>query len=253
MLRSLEVENFPAFLEARPDFADGLNVIVGRNGTGTTHLLKLPYAATAVSAEEGWKRNGQRPTEALPRTRIAEKLAKVFRPDDRLGRLAPQQKGRSRCEVKLRLSESETSIAFNFASQDKSEVAIDPGLIFVRDSSNGIKELHLYVSRPPNRKIRPDKSSGINTLYEHGAGSRQEQRSALAIDRSPSAWCETAPVFLPTLEPLTVYRRFAPLCETHRPEFEDKWRDTCYLPGSLAMKGVHEPPAEEISSRMFVP
>ena len=125
VLRSLEVRNFTAFPGARLDFAKGLNVIIGENGTGKTHLLKLPYAVMAVSAEEGRKRNGRQPTKAFLQTRIAEKLVNVFRPEGRLGRLAHRQKGRSRCEVKLKFSEPMTSVEFNFASQSRSEVVID--------------------------------------------------------------------------------------------------------------------------------
>ena len=42
VLKTLEVKNFTAFPEAQLDFAEGLNVIIGENGTGKTHLLKLP-------------------------------------------------------------------------------------------------------------------------------------------------------------------------------------------------------------------
>lgn len=125
VLRSLELRNFTAFPKARLDFANGLNVIIGENGTGKTHLLKLPYSVMAVSAEEGRRRNGRQPTKALLQTRLAEKLVSVFRPEDRLGRLARRHKGRSRCEVKLRFSEPGTSVEFNFASQNRSEVVID--------------------------------------------------------------------------------------------------------------------------------
>ena len=180
VLKSLEVRNFTAFQEARLDFAEGLNVIIGENGTGKTHLLKLPYTAMAVNAEEGRKRNGRQPTKAFLRTRLAEKLINVFRPEDRLGRLARRHKGRSRCEVDLRFSESGTSLAFNFASQNKSEVV---------------------------------------------------------IDRSPSVWCETAPVFLPAHELLTIYPRFVSLYETHHLEFDETWRDTCLLLGIADTEG----------------
>ena len=189
VLKTLEVKNFTAFPEARLDFAEGLNVIIGENGTGKTHLLKLPYAVMAVGAEEGRKPNGRRPTKAFLQTRLAEKLVNVFRPEDRLGRLAHRHKGRSRCEVDLRFSEPEASVAFNFASQNKSEVV---------------------------------------------------------IDRSPSAWCETAPVFLPTRELLTVYPGFVSLFETHHLEFDETWRDTCLLLGSPTVKGVHEPTADRL-------
>ena len=48
MLKTLAVKNFTAFPEAQLDFAEGLNVIIGENGTGKTHLLKLPYAAGPI-------------------------------------------------------------------------------------------------------------------------------------------------------------------------------------------------------------
>ena len=116
MLDSLEVKNFTAFPDAKLRFARGLNVIVGENGLGKTHLLKLPYAVMAVSAEEGRKPNGPQPTKALLRTRLAEKLVGVFRPE-RLGRLARRQQGRNRCEVKLAFSEPGTSVGLSFATQ----------------------------------------------------------------------------------------------------------------------------------------
>ena len=48
VLESIEVRNFTVFREARLEFARGLNVIVGENATGKTHLLKLPYSVFAV-------------------------------------------------------------------------------------------------------------------------------------------------------------------------------------------------------------
>ena len=126
MIRSLEVKNFTAFPEAHLDFAKGLNVIVGENATGKTHLLKFLYAVMAVSAEEGRKRDGRQPTKAFLQTRVAEKIVNVFRPDEsRLGRLARRQQSRNRCEVKVNFQQRDTSVGFNFASQNKSEVVID--------------------------------------------------------------------------------------------------------------------------------
>lgn len=42
MLKRLELDNFTAFPQAHLDFASGLNVIVGDNGTGKTHLQPQP-------------------------------------------------------------------------------------------------------------------------------------------------------------------------------------------------------------------
>ncbi len=127
MLKSLEVRNFTVFSEARLDFAKGLNVIVGENGAGKTHLLKLPYAVMAMSAEEGRRRGDSRPpTKSFLQPRIAQKLFNVFRPE-RLGRLALRQRGHSRCEVKVTFSESGTSLGFSFTTRSESEVTIDLG------------------------------------------------------------------------------------------------------------------------------
>ena len=95
MLKSLDITNFTAFQKARLKFAGpGLNVIVGENGTGKTHLLKLPYAVMALASDKSRRRDGRTPTKAFLQTGIAEKLANVFRPEDsHLGRLAHRQQG----------------------------------------------------------------------------------------------------------------------------------------------------------------
>jgi recombinational DNA repair ATPase RecF len=42
-LRLLQLKEFSAFNAAEFDLVDGLNVFVGGNGTGKTHVLKLIY------------------------------------------------------------------------------------------------------------------------------------------------------------------------------------------------------------------
>ena len=48
MLEHLSVKNFTVFVEANFDFGPGLNVVVGTNGTGKSHVLKLGYAMEAA-------------------------------------------------------------------------------------------------------------------------------------------------------------------------------------------------------------
>ena len=48
MLKTLELQNFTVFKEATLNFSPGLNVIIGENGTGKSHLLKLGYAMMRV-------------------------------------------------------------------------------------------------------------------------------------------------------------------------------------------------------------
>ena len=220
MLKSLELRNFTVFPEADLRFARGLNVIVGENGTGKTHLLKLPYAVMSTSTREGKPRLGgltrtlpqarptrtllpAHPTKTLLQARIARKMVNVFRPEDRIGRLARRQQGRSRCEAKLEFRRPRTSIAFTFASQNLSEVV---------------------------------------------------------IDRSLSRWRDDWPVFLPTRELLTIYPGFVSLYETHHLEFDETWRDTCLLLGAPTLKGPRgttvaqllEPLEEQLGGRVVL-
>lgn len=123
MLQSLDIKNLTVFVDARLCFSPHLNVIVGENGSGKSHLLKVAYAVLAASAEEGRKPTASSPTKTLLQTRIAEKLVAVLRPES-LGRLARRKQGRERCALRFRFDDSQLSIIFSFATSSKSEVNI---------------------------------------------------------------------------------------------------------------------------------
>jgi len=123
-LRALVVKNFTAFGENRLRFSPGLNVIVGENGLGKTHLLKLPYAAMALSAELGKKQPPSPPSKTLLQPAMAQKLVDVFRTES-LGRLARRKQGRSRCEARVEFTERRCNLGFSFATQSRSEVVVE--------------------------------------------------------------------------------------------------------------------------------
>lgn len=123
MIRALHVENFTVFDTATFRFGRHLNVLVGENGSGKTHLLKLAYSVLASSWEQGRKPNAAPPTKASLQGHLAEKLVNVFRPES-LGRLARRRQGRQRCDVDLLGSRKDWNVSFGFATQSKSDVAI---------------------------------------------------------------------------------------------------------------------------------
>jgi hypothetical protein len=101
-VRRLQVKEFSAFESADLEFVDGLNVFIGANGTGKTHVLKLIYA-TLVGRDS-----------LLP-----GKLAGVFRPEgDRIGRLARRKHGKSTAVVNM-LDSSAGRISFRIHSGGK--------------------------------------------------------------------------------------------------------------------------------------
>ena len=84
-LSLLRAERFTAFASLRVELSPGVNVFIGENGTGKTHLLKLGYVACEIT------RSG---------LSFPEKLVRVFMPDGgRLGRLVHRVQGSTRALV----------------------------------------------------------------------------------------------------------------------------------------------------------
>ncbi|AUX20940.1 ATP-binding protein [Sorangium cellulosum] len=80
-ITELQVRNFTVFEQVDFRFAPGINVFIGENGTGKTHLLKLLYALL-----RGVPRQAVDESEAARQQQV--ELAAVFLPDeDDVGRL----------------------------------------------------------------------------------------------------------------------------------------------------------------------
>jgi len=92
------LERFTAFTELDLEFSPGVNVFIGENGTGKTHLMKVCYAACDVSNTG---------------SSFADKLINVFLPSGRiLGRLVTPQRGGSRCLVEIHRESGRLSAKF---------------------------------------------------------------------------------------------------------------------------------------------
>ncbi len=74
MLKLLNIKNLTVFANANLQFSPQLNVFVGENGSGKSHLLKVAYAMLAASAEEGRKPTASPPTKTVLQMKVAEKL-----------------------------------------------------------------------------------------------------------------------------------------------------------------------------------
>ena len=79
MIDTLHLKNFTAFTDLEIDFSSKINVIVGENGTGKTHLLKAAYALCS-------RKNND---DAV--AHLSSKLLRLFQPiDGKLGKLRRQ-------------------------------------------------------------------------------------------------------------------------------------------------------------------
>jgi predicted ATP-dependent endonuclease of OLD family len=73
MLEKITLKQFTAFQNLQIPFSPGINIFVGENGTGKTHVLKAAYAACDISKSQ---------------TSFAEKINNVFLPSGKqIGRL----------------------------------------------------------------------------------------------------------------------------------------------------------------------
>lgn len=93
MLKSADFSNFTTVPNDCWTFSPKVNVIVGENGLGKSHVLKAIYAV--MKAQMGPPVN-----KAQMEKRIADELLETMRPDS-LGRLVKRQPGRNRAEISL--------------------------------------------------------------------------------------------------------------------------------------------------------
>ncbi|WP_424767516.1 AAA family ATPase [Paenibacillus sp. sgz302251] len=104
-ITKLNLVGFTVFEHLEMTFSEGINVFIGENGTGKTHLLKLLYAACQASRRD---------------VSFEDKLGKVFRPKEmKLGRLVRRVKGGSgmaAIEVSIKDASLHTDISIKAGS-----------------------------------------------------------------------------------------------------------------------------------------
>lgn len=88
MIERLELRNFTVFTGLTLDFSPKINVIIGENGTGKTHLLKAAYGLCAGAP---LFKNKPDTSEDELEAALTAKLLRLFMPlDDKLGKMHRQ-------------------------------------------------------------------------------------------------------------------------------------------------------------------
>lgn len=104
----LSLENFSCFDKADIEFSPGLNVLLGPNACGKTHVLKLLYAT--LRACHGLNGKTAPAASAPAGFHLYETLAAVFRPEgDRAELVIRQKRGRRMGSVRLSVGSGEVS------------------------------------------------------------------------------------------------------------------------------------------------
>jgi energy-coupling factor transporter ATP-binding protein EcfA2 len=126
MITSASFTNFTSIPSDQWHFSPNLNVIVGENGLGKSHLLKALYSILRSITPSTLSIDGKpldRPSKSSIEKRIAEELTGNFRPDA-LGRLVKRQPGRNKAEINLAFSDTSLDLKFSFATNSTSQVSL---------------------------------------------------------------------------------------------------------------------------------
>ena len=152
-LTKIRFENFTAFRELTVELSPGVNIFIGENGTGKTHILKAAYAACEVTK---------------PDIRLFDKLMGVFRPYMRdLTRLANNGLASAKVHVSSSISNSELIFEITKA-HDPAEEWKWGVFVFPSKDGQGMAEWQRYpidCIYLPVKDILAD-AAGFRSLYE---------------------------------------------------------------------------------------
>lgn len=103
-ITKVEMNNITVFEETRISFGPGINVLLGENGLGKTHIMKLLYAACK---------------SANPSTSFPHKTVMVFRPDGmNIGRLVNRSRDTSNT-ANIKVFSNDGSLSMVFTNQSR--------------------------------------------------------------------------------------------------------------------------------------
>ncbi|MBE7401798.1 AAA family ATPase [Bacteroides fragilis] len=119
MIDSLLLNNFTSFVENSFQFGKGVNVLIGKNGTGKTHILKS--LAASLQARHDFLSKQSASKEQFEYI-IAEDLVAYFKPDT-LGNLVYKNAASGRASVNVAIEGK--SLAYSFATSSKTTVKLD--------------------------------------------------------------------------------------------------------------------------------
>jgi AAA15 family ATPase/GTPase len=141
-LKRIRLEQFTAFEKLDLHLSSGINVFVGANATGKTHLMKAAYASCDITKTK---------------LDFAEKLIRTFLPSGRaLGRLVKRRKASSRCVIEI----FRESIKLRASFSNHSTKAESATLTNINDwKENAIESVYIPV------KEMLSNAPGFRSLY----------------------------------------------------------------------------------------
>ena len=105
-LNKICLENFTVFEKMEVEFCEGINVFIGDNGTGKTHIMKLLYAACQSA-------HASKKVITFP-----QKIVQLFRPDkSNISRLLSRKAGNASAKVAVTSGKNTLKTNFNLKTK----------------------------------------------------------------------------------------------------------------------------------------
>lgn len=141
MLRKLKVTNFTVFKDAEFEFIDGLNVVIGANGSGKSHLLKLAYACMKLAKDQGGL---TRPPKSQLQRMMGDYLINIFQTES-VGRLSSRTHGHTSTNVNIDFQKRKAGFGCSFSTRSKSEI------VFTKEAEDAIPRAPIFI--PPKEVL----------------------------------------------------------------------------------------------------
>lgn len=95
IIKKIKLENYTVFDNLQIEFSPGINILIGENGTGKTHILKVLYSACQSVSKK---------------ISFTHKLVSTMLPDDyKLSRLITRKQGRDNGSIRIAAGETDVS------------------------------------------------------------------------------------------------------------------------------------------------
>jgi len=201
VLKELTLQNFTAFGKAQLKFSSHLNVIVGENASGKTHILKLGYLLCRISHTKSGGNNGAG-KEEMERY-IAERLLQLFKPE-KIGNLA-RGNGQATCKVSGRIMSTPAQANIEATGKWRSEEA----------------------------------TQGLSWRFQFSTRSQKNVSISAVPDGLANNATYPNAIYLPSKEMLSFFEGFLSLYETHELQFDESFRDLALALSSPKLK--HRP------------
>lgn len=126
-----QIENFTVFDNVPIEFCPGVNVIIGANGTGKSHLLKVLYALTQwMTGKNGYDKDTSKHSRAY------HLLNGLFKPEDGdLSLLMRKHSSSATADIAIEAEQKQSSVRIY---ADKERRSVDPAIIAQMPNAKGV-------------------------------------------------------------------------------------------------------------------